>query len=102
MADIEDLIIAPLCEDRRHVYWYYPIQFGDRRSLVAHVMRQGRDITPSYHRNCAALPCFSDYAASCPNAQATADSLIYLPTYPRYSKAEVGKTIRAIRSFFGC
>ena len=101
LADIEELIVAPLCEDRQHIYWYYPIQHADRRALVSHVMRAGRDITPSYHKNCAALPCFSQFARSCPNAQATADQLIYLPTYPRYAKAEVAKTVRAIRSFFG-
>ena len=101
LADIEDLIIAPLCEEGQHVYWYYPIQYANRRALVSHVMRQGRDITPSYHRNCASLPCFSNYARYCPNAQATADSLIYLPTYPRYAQEEVRETIRAIRSFFG-
>ena len=64
-------------------------------------MRQGRDLTMSYHRNCAGMPCFADYARDCPNAQATADSLIYLPTYPRYGEDEIKKTIRAIRSYFG-
>ncbi len=64
-------------------------------------MRQGRDITMSYHRNCASVPCFAEYARPCPNAQATADQLIYLPTYPRYGRAEIEKTVAAIRSFFG-
>jgi perosamine synthetase len=101
LADIPELIIAPLRRDGSHIYWYYPIQYRDRWDLVAHVMRQGRDITMSYHRNCAAMPCFAAFARDCPNAQATADSLIYLPTYPRYSEAEIHGTIKAIRSYFG-
>lgn len=101
LGDIPELLLAPLETNREHIYWYYPIQYPDRAKLVAHVMRQGRDITMSYHRNCAAMPCFANYARSCPNAQATADSLIYLPTYPRYGEDEIKQTIRAIRSYFG-
>lgn len=101
LADIEELIVAPLRSDRGHIYWYYPIQYRDREKLVAHVMRQGRDITMSYHRNCASMPCFAEFARDCENAQATADSLIYLPTYPRYPESEIRETIKAIRSYFG-
>jgi dTDP-4-amino-4,6-dideoxygalactose transaminase len=101
LSDIPELLVAPLKTNREHIYWYYPIQYADRAALVAHVMRQGRDITMSYHRNCASMPCFVEYARDCPNAQATADSLIYLPTYPRYGEEEIKETIRAIRSYFG-
>jgi len=101
LSDIPELLVAPLKTNREHIYWYYPIQYADRAKLVGHVMRQGRDITMSYHRNCATMPCFADYACDCPNAQTTANSLIYLPTYPRYGEAEINKTVRAIRSFFG-
>jgi len=100
LSDLKDLIIAPLRTDGTHIYAYYPIQHADRECLVAHAMKHGRDIAMSYHRNCASLPCFREYALPCPNAQATADSLVYLPTYPRYGKAEVGKTIAVIRSYF--
>jgi perosamine synthetase len=101
LCDIKELIIAPLLNDGSHIYWYFPIQYANRKDLVAHVMRQGRDIAMSYHRNCASMPCFREFARDCPNAQATADSLIYLPTYPRYGEDEVRKTITAIRSYFG-
>jgi dTDP-4-amino-4,6-dideoxygalactose transaminase len=64
-------------------------------------MQRGRDITESYHRNCAELPCFAEFKGHCPKAQATADSLIYLPTYPRYELDEVRKTVAVIRAYFG-
>lgn len=101
LADLPELILPPMREDGSHIYWYYPIQFERRGELVAYAARQGRDITASYHRNCAALPCFAEFAADCPNAAATAASLVYLPTYPRYDTREVDHTIRTIRRFFG-
>jgi dTDP-4-amino-4,6-dideoxygalactose transaminase len=101
LSDIEQLITAPLLTDRSHIYWHFPIQYVNRKELVAHVMRQGRDITMSHHRNCATMECFREFARDCPNAQATAESLIYLPTYPRYGEDEVRDTIKAIRSYFG-
>lgn len=101
LKDIPELIVAPMREDFSHMYWYYPIQYQKRHELVAFAMKHGRDITESYHRNCAALPCFAEFARPCPRAQATADSLIYLPTYPRYVLEEVRKTVAVIRAYFG-
>lgn len=101
LGDIAELILPPLRLDGSHTYWYFPIQFAKRHELVAFAQRNCRDITESYHRNCAALPCFSAYARPCPNADATANSLVYLPTYPTYGSVEIAKTIKTIRAYFG-
>ncbi|HUC67947.1 MAG TPA: DegT/DnrJ/EryC1/StrS family aminotransferase [Stellaceae bacterium] len=101
LRDIPELILPPLRADGSHIYWHFPIQFDDRHALVAYAMRHGRDIAESHHRNCADLPCFAEYARDCPNARAVARTLIYLPTYPGYGPAEVERTVRVIRSFFG-
>jgi len=100
LNDLPGLLLPPLLEDGSHIYWHFPIQFDNRHDLVAFALRHGCDITESYHRNCASLSCFADFSRSCPNAQATADSLIYLPTYPRYSHTEISKCIRVIRAYF--
>ena len=100
LHDIDDLTLPPSREDFSHSYWYYPIQYGNRSDLVAHLMRHGRDVTMSYHRNCADLSCFSNWKRDCPVAREVADAVIYLPTYPRYTRAEVNMTIAAIRSYF--
>ena len=102
LVDLPDLILPPLCDDGSHVYWYYPIQYTRRGELVAYAARHGRDIAASYHRNCAEMSCFAEFAGDCPNARETAASVIYLPTYPRYDDREVELTIRTIRDFFGC
>jgi dTDP-4-amino-4,6-dideoxygalactose transaminase len=101
LRDIPELILAPLRTDMSHMYWYFTVQCDRRRELVGHAMKRMRDITESYHRNCADLPCFSQWYRDCPRARATANSLIYLPTYPRYSRSEIEKTIKSIREFFG-
>ena len=101
LRDIEELILPPLKTDGSHIYWYFPIQAPDRHALVAHAMKHGRDITESYHRNCAAVPCFAEWHRDCPQAERTANAVIYLPTYPGYGMDEVDKTVRVIRGFFG-
>jgi len=101
LADIEELLLPPLRTDGSHTYHYFPIQYAGREALVDEAMRRGRDIALSHHRNCADLPCFAPYAGDCPNARATADELIYLPTYPGYGPAEIDATVATIRRFFG-
>lgn len=101
LSDIDEIVLPPLREDLSHAYWYFPIQVKDRHTLVKHAMIKGRDITMSYHRNCAALPCFSEWERACPQSVETADSVIYLPTYPRYGQEEVQKNIKVIREYFG-
>jgi perosamine synthetase len=100
LQGLPGLILPPERKEFEHIYWYFPIQYADRHALVAHALRHGRDITMSYHRNCAELPCFAEWARDCPNARATANALIYLPTYPGYTQDEIQRTIAAIRSFF--
>ena len=101
LSDIPELILPPMRTDMSHMYWYFSIQYGKRHDLVAYAMKSFRDITESYHRNCADLPCFAPWYRDCRRARATANSLIYLPTYPRYSPREIEKTIKVIRQFFG-
>lgn len=101
LKDIPELRLPPDVPQEQHMYWYFPIQYDDRENLVKFAMRHGRDITLSYHRNCAALPCFAEFARDCPMAQRTADAVIYLPTYPRYSLAEIDRTVAVIRQYFG-
>jgi dTDP-4-amino-4,6-dideoxygalactose transaminase len=101
LRDIPELILTPMRLDGSHMYWYFTIQSNDRHDLVTYAMRKGRDLTESYHRNCADLACFQVWHRDCPRARATADSLIYLPTYPRYSRREIESNIRVIRTYFG-
>jgi dTDP-4-amino-4,6-dideoxygalactose transaminase len=101
LRDIPELILTPMRLDGSHMYWYFTIQSNHRHDLVTYAMRKGRDLTESYHRNCADLACFQAWYRDCPRARATADSLIYLPSYPRYSRREIESNINVIRTYFG-
>lgn len=94
------LILPKFTKNFSHMYWYFPIQFDKRNLLVAHVLKSGNDITESYHRNCANLKCFSDFKRNCPNAEKTANSLIYLPTYPGFNFKQLSSTVSSINSYF--
>ena len=101
LADLPELLRPPFREDGSHIYLQYPIQYGDRKKLVKHMMRHGCDVAAQHMRNCADLDCFAEFRQDCPNARATADSVVVLPTYPKYSPRDVERNINAIRAFFG-
>lgn len=101
LSDIPNMVLPPLRLDGSHAYLVFPIQVPDRHALVRYLMTVGRDCSIQHLKNCADLECFAPYARPCPNARLTAASTVVLPTYPRYSRKEAGKTVAAIRSFFG-
>jgi perosamine synthetase len=100
LHDLPDLVLPPLRTDGSHMYLYYPIQYDNRDKLAESMTRDLRDVQISHHRNCAAMPCFSDYAGDCPNAERAGRGVIYLPTYPGYGRDQVMANVEAIRSFF--
>lgn len=99
LKDIAGLVLAPM--DFGSTCMYFPIQYADRQKLLKHLMRQGRDVAAQHLKNCADLPSFAAFHRDCPIAGKTANEVIILPTYPRYSITEVKKNIEAIQSFFG-
>ncbi len=101
LRDVPELSLPPLREDGSHGYSYFAIQFGEREALIRHLMRRRCDLAAQHLKNCAELPCFAQWRRDCPDAAATARSLILLPTYPRYSLRDVDRNVAAIRDFFG-
>ena len=101
LADVPELILTPLRSDFSHMYTYFPIQADDRNALLRHLMRQGRDVAGQHIKNCADFPAFEAWHRDCPNARRTANAVVLLPTYPRYSLREVEANVRVIREYFG-
>ncbi len=89
----------PFRGDHSHIYLYYPVLARQRDALGKSMTRQLRDVQISHHRNCASLPCFSEFSRECPNAERAANEVIYLPTYPTYRDDQVKANVRAIRRF---
>jgi dTDP-4-amino-4,6-dideoxygalactose transaminase len=100
LKDIDELIIPPLNEDHSHVYYYFPIQYKNRHELVHYMMKNNCDVAIQHIKNCAELECFKEFYRDCPNASATVNETILLPTYPRYSFDDVERNVMAIRSYF--
>jgi perosamine synthetase len=100
LAGLQQVMMPPLREDYSHIYLSYPVQVLDRWDLVRFMMRHGRDVSVQHITNTAELSCFSEFRRDCHNARKTAEQVVLLPTYPRYSMAEVDKTIAALRTYF--
>jgi dTDP-4-amino-4,6-dideoxygalactose transaminase len=93
--------LPPLRTDLSHTYSYFPIQVEDRSEVLKKMMASLRDVAAQHLKNCADLPCFSEFHRDCPTARRVADRVILLPTYPRYGRTDIDRTIAVIRSIFG-
>ena len=100
LSGIPGLRLPPRLNDRAHTYMAFPVQVEDRDAIIRHLLLSGRDVAGQHIRNCADLSVFSEYKSNCPNAAATAESVVLLPTYPSYGHKEAIKTACAVRKFF--
>jgi dTDP-4-amino-4,6-dideoxygalactose transaminase len=86
--------------DGSHIYLAYPIQVGQRDSLIRYLVDHGRDITSASYSDNSSAACFREYRADCPVARQAAASVVLLPTYPGYGLDQVHANLRLIRSYF--
>ena len=93
-------LLPPFIEDGSHGYPSFILQVPNRELLEAYMLSNGCDIMISYHRNCADLDCFQTYYRNCSNARETANSVLYLPTYPNYREKDIERNIRIIKKFY--
>ena len=100
LKDVAEIETPPWREDGSHTYMSYPIVIDDRVSLMKYLLRHGRDVAMQHMRNCADLDVFDQYRRDVPGAERTANSILLLPTYPRYGKAEARKTVALVRKYF--
>jgi perosamine synthetase len=101
LKDIDELTLSPVRTDRSNTYLWFPVQYSKRDELLRFMIEQGRDIVAGHFTSTADLPLFEEFYRDCPNAKKVEKELIYLPTYPSYSRREVEKNIKVIRQYFG-
>jgi dTDP-4-amino-4,6-dideoxygalactose transaminase len=100
LSKIRGIVCPPEREDLSHIYTSYPILVDDRDKVLTFMAQNYCDVAAQHLRNCAALDCFEDYYRQCPQADNTADSVILLPTYPRYGQGNIGHNIEVLQQYF--
>ena len=100
LKDIDGLILPPLRTDGSITYLWFPVQYSKREELLRFMVEHGRDIAAGHFTNTADSPRFQQFYRDCPNARLVEQELLYLPTYPTYSRREVEKNIEVIRLYF--
>ena len=100
LKDIDELILSPVRSDGSNTYLWFPVQYSNRDELLAFMFKQGRDVAAGHFTSNADAPQFEKFYRDCPNSKKVEEELFYLPTYPRYSRHEVDKTIQVIRQYF--
>jgi perosamine synthetase len=100
LAGIPEILTPPLRLDGSHIYLNYAIQVPDRHALLRYLMTHGRDLTVQHMGNNADYPCYAQWKRDCPNARATAGSVLLLPCYPGYGEDEVRRNTELIRRYF--
>jgi perosamine synthetase len=100
LKEFDELILPPLRLDRSHTYLWFPILYARRTELLQFMFEQGRDIAAGHFTNTADAPQYAEFYRDCPNSQQVERELIYLPTYPSYSRQEVERNIETIGRYF--
>jgi perosamine synthetase len=100
LKDIEELILPPLRTDGSITYLWFPVQYSKRDELLRFMFQNGRDIAAGHFTSSTNSPQFSEFYRECPNSEKVEKDLIYLPTYPSYSRHEVEKNIQVIQQYF--
>lgn len=101
LEGMEGLRLPPRRPDGSHIYLQYPIQVEDRWDLVRYMMRHGRDVAVQHMNSAAELDVYSDFYRDCPVARRVSQSVVLLPTYPRYGADQVERNIEVIAKYFG-
>ena len=100
LNDLPGLILPPPLFDRSHIYTYYPIRCKDREGVLKWLMKHRCDVAAQHLKNCAELPGFAGFGGRCPIAQATAEQVVLLPTYPSYSDRDIRRNIAVLRAYY--
>jgi perosamine synthetase len=101
LSGLPGVRLPPWREDGSHIYLQYPIQLEDRWDYVRYMMRRGRDLAIQHMTSAAELEVFAAFKRDCPEARATSESLVLLPTYPTYNADEAHRNVEVTRAYLG-
>jgi dTDP-4-amino-4,6-dideoxygalactose transaminase len=100
LSDCRAIQTPQVNEDVEHVYYQYCIYTSDSRRVSRRSIRRGVDFETTHVDVCSSLPLFKEFAANCPGAELTAESL-QLPVYSRLRHSDVERVLRIVREVTG-
>jgi dTDP-4-amino-4,6-dideoxygalactose transaminase len=100
LSDCRAIQTPQVNEDVEHVYYQYCIYASDSRRVSRRAIRRGVDFETTHVDVCSSLPLFKEFAANCPGAELTAESL-QLPVYSRLRHSDVERVLRVVREVTG-
>lgn len=77
------------------VYYQYCIYVSDSRRAKRRAIRRGVDFETTHVDVCSTLPLFKEFAATCPQAEQTAEAL-QLPVYSRLRSSDVERVLKVV------
>ena len=83
----------------RNIYTYFPIYIEDMENLRKFLIKNNVDVGPQHYKNTSSLDSFKEFTLNCPVAEEVSDSILLLPTYPRYGEKNIYKVIDLIKEF---
>jgi dTDP-4-amino-4,6-dideoxygalactose transaminase len=96
LSDCRAIRTPQVKEDIEHVYYQYCIYTSDSGRVSRRAIRRGVDFETTHVDVCSSLPIFKEFAANCPGAELTAESL-QLPVYSRLRNSDVERVLCVVR-----
>ncbi|MEM7474936.1 MAG: DegT/DnrJ/EryC1/StrS aminotransferase family protein [Planctomycetota bacterium] len=100
LAGIPGLLLPKITSVMRPTYAHFPIQVDDPANLLRWFNYYGQDVVAQHFDNCAELECFSPFRTDCPEASRVAKSLVLMPTYPGFGRANIDRNIGIVKRYF--
>jgi dTDP-4-amino-4,6-dideoxygalactose transaminase len=80
------------------IYMSFVVHHPRRDALMEALRERGVDTTVGYMGAFGDHPLFSEFAASCPNAQKAFDELLHLPVHPNLTESDRDHLVEAVRA----
>ncbi len=80
-----------------NIYLQYPIVVTDRYAFGKSLLNSGVDVAFQHLNDLSSVDCFRKFNKDCPNARMLSQSVVLLPTYPKFKTADVRKIISSVK-----
>ncbi len=97
LANLSGLLTPEYPQGSEPIYMSFVVHHTDRHGLAAGLRRRGVDTTVGYMGNHAGSELFSEFAASCPNAERAVADLLHLPVHPNLTDSDLRHMCEAVR-----